>query len=371
MTYALDLFAGTGWGVACQRLGIHEYGVEIMPEAIQTRQANGMTTLYTDVWDGLLGNIPTPHHDILIASPPCQTFSVAGHGAGRKALDEVIEAIEQHAYKDPELLKEFGEQHDDRTALVLTPLAHVYRDRPEHVVLEQVPSVLPVWDAYAGVMWELGYSVSTRLLHAEQYGVPQTRKRAILIASQTRPADMPKPTHSKYYSRDPYRMDDGVLPWVSMADALKRFDYDTRYTQNNKLANQSVRPLSHPAPTVTAGHDSGNRGFIQENGVFTIATPAEVAALQSYPTMLRSNYGTGGDASNRGERLISEPAPTLTSKADRMKWDGERNMTAGEASALQTYEQGFAWAGAKTKQMLQIGNAVPPLLAQRVLETLI
>lgn len=34
---ALDLFAGTGWGVACQALGIEEYGVEIMPEAIATR----------------------------------------------------------------------------------------------------------------------------------------------------------------------------------------------------------------------------------------------------------------------------------------------------------------------------------------------
>lgn len=49
---ALDLFAGTGWGVACQ-LGIEEYGVEIMPEACATRAANGMITLYADVWTGL------------------------------------------------------------------------------------------------------------------------------------------------------------------------------------------------------------------------------------------------------------------------------------------------------------------------------
>jgi DNA (cytosine-5)-methyltransferase 1 len=41
---ALDLFAGTGWGVACQRLGIEEMGVEIMPEARATRAANGMHT---------------------------------------------------------------------------------------------------------------------------------------------------------------------------------------------------------------------------------------------------------------------------------------------------------------------------------------
>ena len=80
---ALDLFAGTGWGVACQRLGIKEAGVEIMPEAIATREANGMETIYRDVWDGL--KLTEEQHreqygpyGLLIASPPCQTFSTAG-----------------------------------------------------------------------------------------------------------------------------------------------------------------------------------------------------------------------------------------------------------------------------------------------------
>ena len=193
---ALDLFAGTGWGVACKRLGIKEMGVEIMPEAVETRKANGMHTIYRDVWDGLLrpeqipaiaaflaaGGTFAEAYEPLIGSPPCQTFSMAGKGAGRAALDEVIEAIELHAYKDPAALLEFGEKHDMRTALVLTPLAHVWRDRPRLVALEQVPTVLPVWEACADVMRELGYSVETAILNAEQYGVPQTRKRAILVA---------------------------------------------------------------------------------------------------------------------------------------------------------------------------------------------
>lgn len=51
---ALDLFAGTGWGVACKWLGIEEKGVELMAEAVATRMANGMETIYRDVWDGLL-----------------------------------------------------------------------------------------------------------------------------------------------------------------------------------------------------------------------------------------------------------------------------------------------------------------------------
>jgi DNA (cytosine-5)-methyltransferase 1 len=321
---ALDLFAGTGWGVACQRLSIEEMGVEIMPEAVATRTANGMRTVYRDVWDGLLLSREVHEacygpYTLLIASPPCQTFSMAGHGVGRRALDDVIRAIDLHAYKDPQELLEFGREHDPRTALVLTPLAYIYRDRPQYVALEQVPTVLPVWEAYADVMRDWGYSVDTAVLQAEQYGVPQTRKRAILVARLNGEVSLPKPTHSRYYATKPEKLDGDVLPWASMADAIGWTAEEaegSRFTQNNKLTNQAVRGLNQPAPTITAGHDSGNRGFFDPDGQFFKAAVAEVSALQSYP-------------------------------------------------------EGFKWQGAKTKQFLQIGNAVPPLLAEAVLTALI
>lgn len=310
---ALDLFAGTGWGVACQMLDIDEEGVEIMPEAVATREVNGMKTPYRDVWDSLLGSRRS--YDLLIASPPCQTFSMAGNGAGMRALSHVLSAIESGVYKEPLALHDYVEILDPRTALVLTPLAHVYRDHPRLVAWEQVPTVLPVWDACADVMRGMGYSVATGVLNAEQYGVPQTRRRAFLIARLDAEARLPEPTHSRYYAKEPSRLDPGVLPWRSIAEALQRVDFETRYTQNNKLAHQAVRFLREPAPTVTAGHDSGNRGFLDAEGVLTVATVAEVSALQSYPAS-------------------------------------------------------FKWQGSKTKQLLQIGNAVPPALALAILQTL-
>ena len=283
---ALDLFAGTGWGVACRWLGIEEYGVDNMPEVIETREANGMKNLFNDVWDGLIGPMESNgertstaylpsgqisvlrNYNLLIASPPCQTFSMAGKGEGRKALDQVLSAIDAGTYKNPEVLKELEEQTDPRTALVLTPLAYAYRDRPKFIVLEQVPTVLPVWERIAEELREIGYSVVTGNLQAEMYGVPQTRKRAILIARNDGvEAKMPTPTHSRYYPRDPKRLDEGVLPWVSMAEAL---------------------------------HWGSKE-------------------LDQHPT-LRSNYGTGGDPAARGERGADQPAPTITSKADRNQW---------------------------------------------------
>lgn len=431
---ALDLFAGTGWGAACKRLGIKEMGVEIMPEAIATREANGMETIYRDVWDGLKLTAEQfrakyGSFGLVIGSPPCQTFSLAGKGAGRAALDEVLEAIELHAYKDVDALLSFGELHDMRTALVLTPLAYIWRDMPKLVALEQVPTVLPVWEACAEVMREWGYEVKVEVLNAEQYGVPQTRKRAILVARRGGPVDLPTPTHSRYYSRTPDKLDIGVKKWVSMAEALGWGGDETHWTGNNKLAHQSVRPLTAPAATITAGHDSGNRGFIDSAGNFTVATVDEVAviqsypagrgltdrpsptitgggtetggaepiakfherytgapgwvgatgrlttdeaaALQTYPAWLRSNYSDPLTQSGRGERSTGEPAPTLTSKALGNKWDGDRNMTGDEAASLQTFESPFVFCGAKGKQFLQIGNAVPPLLAEHILAALI
>ena len=252
---ALDLFAGTGWGVACQRLGIPERGVELMEEAVATRTANGMETVYRDVWEGLLLShemhvLLYGVYKLLIASPPCQTFSVAGKGAGRAALNEVIEAIRLHAYKDPQALLQFGEKHDMRTALVLTPLAYVYRDRPQYVALEQVPTVLPVWEACAEVMREWGYDVKTAVLYAEQYGVPQTRKRAILVARLDGPVALPEPTHSRYYSGNPTKLDPGVLPWVSMAEALgwAADEPERLLCPTNLRPNAAVRATDRPAP---------------------------------------------------------------------------------------------------------------------------
>jgi DNA (cytosine-5)-methyltransferase 1 len=459
---ALDLFAGTGWGVACQRLGIKEAGVEIMPEAVATRTANGMETIYNDVWDGL--KLTAEQHreqygsyGLLIASPPCQTFSLAGKGAGRAALDEVLEAIELHAYKDAEALLAFGEAHDMRTALVLSPLAYVWRDRPRLVAMEQVPTVLPVWQACAEVMREWGYDVKVEVLNAEQYGVPQTRKRAILVARRGGEVHMPIPTHSRYYSRTPEKLDAGVKKWVSMAEALgwgatdqpshtitggnahgpdhwasggalarrtldakiggpawidkpdvttdsrttygNRFDvehvaalqtYPTGAIKNmgrgmvERYGDRPGRSLNQPAFTLRAsagGMEPG--GFLWENGDATTRKldPEEAAALQSYPTHIAAS---GTSCRVVDPRPVTSPAPTITG-AGNAEWGTRptraaapkdrdpngRGVTTIEAATIQSFDPPFIWCGTKTKQFLQIGNAVPPLLAEHILAALI
>lgn len=429
--HALDLFAGTGWGVACRALGIEEHGVEIMPAAIETRTANGMRTIYNDVWDGLVDPSIVPDHDILIASPPCQTFSVAGHGNGRAALDAVRDLIRTGTvYGGATLRREAKHLRDERTALVLAPLAYAIQHRPMYIAFEQVPTVLPVWDECARVLRHLGYSVAVGNVNAEQYGVPQTRKRAVLVARRDGGvAKLPHPTHSKYHTRTPDRLDDGVMPWVSMASALGwGLTERPGVTVGNAVgrgliggsgAKQAVTDAMHSGAWIDSPHGVGTT-YAERTRI----DDQDAAALQTYPRM-RSNYGTGGDPAKRGERSIDQPAPTVTSKIDRNKWldldavadivrdnvndqsgtpyDAEWpakrpaltlagrpliphpgatanrfngstksrndgiNITEEQASLLQTYPHGFAWRGTKTDRFLQIGNAVPPVLAMHIL----
>lgn len=397
---ALDLFAGTGWGVACQRIGIKEYGVEIMPEACATREANGMETVYNDVWDGLAGKAVYPEYDLLISSPPCQTFSTAGKGAGREALDDVLGLIAEAAYKLPGAgLREIASERglDDRTALVLSPLAHVWRDKPKYVAWEQVPAVLPVWEACAKVMREWGYSVDTAVLHAEQYGVPQTRKRAILVARLEGEVKLPKPTHSKYYSRTPEKLDEGVLPWVSMAEALGWGAIDQpshtivggsahgpdRYASGGN----AVRKALDAKIGTTQRIDKSDQTVTSKNTEFTQRFDvADVAALQTYPTTawgytnrpamtvvnsVGRGLGGGSGAQGQIKKAIEtgDFIPSIHAKSDA--YAEATRITVPEAGVLQSYERPFVWCGTKTKQFLQIGNAVPPLLAEVILRSLL
>ncbi len=381
-----DLFAGAGgWDLAAEHLGIRARGVEIMPEARATRDANGLETIHNDVWTF----DPDRKASGLIASPPCQTFSAAGKGSGRKALDDVLATIWSGAYRDLQALRDVGEKvGDDRTALVLTPLHFATVGGYRWLAWEQVPTVLPVWQACAEVLDAEGWSTWTGYLHAEQYGVPQTRKRAFLLASLDGPVKPPTPTHSRYYSRDPGKLDLGVEKWVSMAEAL-----------GWGLAER-------PSPTITGGST--------ETGG---AEP--IAKLARYTS--RPDWVMGTTNVRNGEyqgRSVHEPAPTITAASRSFRWgvppllvetpgvkggnmqqnrvtrddlpewvthmgdvynsnvDGSTGrdpesvrVTVAEAGVLQSFPVGYLWEGNKGKQYLQCGNAVPPGLALHALSS--
>ena len=310
----LDLFAGSGVAVATKKMGITEHGVEIMPEAIATRDAAGFSTPYNDAWE-----IESPARlgldtRVLWASPPCQSYSTAGRGAGRKALDQVVTAIKDRDWQDIDKLRDLGHRvGDDRTALVLTPLAYVHKYRPEFVAFEQVPTVLSVWEAHREPLEEMGYSVWVGYLDSENYSVAQSRHRAYLIARR-----------------------DGV-------------------------------PAAPPAPR------GGVRTMFDELGWGITDRPSPT--LTSHLGVTCSPTGTQGvylKAIERGAFIFKpgEPIPSkvATKGIGSLYAPNTINISSEEGGRLQSYPGGFPFQGSKTMIDLQIGNAVPPLVAEAVLE---
>lgn len=330
-----DLFAGAGgWDLAAARLGIRARGVENMPQARATREAAGLTTIHDDVWtfesDGKARG--------QITSPPCPTFSQAGKKSGLSAFADLERAIRTGRYRDRKRLKGLGDYlGDERTALVLTPLHFAAAsDSYEWLAWEQVSTVLPIWELCAEELRSLGWSVWTGCLTSEMFGVPQTRKRAFLLASRVATMTAPEVSHSRFHRHDPTRLDPGVTPWVSMAEAL------------------GWGLSERPAPTVTGGG--------------TATGGAEpIAHLDRYtnrPDWCYRRPSTTIVGSFKPEIVA---APGYRTTVSRQNAPNSVRITVQEAGILQDFPADYPWQGAQGKQFLQAGNAVPPSMGEGAL----
>jgi len=371
---ALELFAGSGWGVALNQLGIGALGIETMPEAILTRTGAGMVTLLDDEGKGVsAADLPDDiglGYGIHIGSPPCQTFSPAGNGEGRRNLHRVLAGIDEVA-RGARFRPDDG---DPRTWLVLEPLRVALAGRPTYIVWEQVGAVLPVWEACAAVLRSAhGYSTWTGKIRSEQYGVPQTRERAFMIARLDGvTAAPPTPTHSRYWERSPSRLDDGVLPWVSMADALG-FDGVMRsnYGTGGDPAARGERTTDQPSPTVTGKIDRNK--WVYRSGRMANGTERELSGRA--PTVHASRVGNVEWVHRRPATTV-QGDPRIAAPGHKDRAGGEPQfgptsirVTVEEAAALQSFPPEHRFAGGLGKRYLQVGNAVPPLLARAILET--
>jgi DNA (cytosine-5)-methyltransferase 1 len=339
--FDVDLFAGPGgWDEAARLLGRRPIGIELDAAACLTRAAAGHRTVRADVsafpLERLAGRVRG-----LAGSPPCTTFSAAGDGAGNAVTGHLAElaryAFAGHDKRDAHrrmIVADLAESGwpgkpmspEDRAAkieraaasavLVAEPARFIAAGRPEWIALEQVPAVLPLWQVYAEELRLRGYSAWCGKLNAADYGVPQTRERAILIASRVRAVSRPQPTH--YDPRKGLQL--WGTPWVSMAEALG---------------------WDEPAPTITSagGKAGANLSWVLERPSTTVQGDPRIG----HP---------GHKDREGGESQFAQDAVRISVR---------------EAAMLQSFRPDYPWQGSKTAQFQQVGNAVPPLLALHVL----
>jgi len=261
-----------------------------------------------------------PGADVVAGGPPCQGFSNLG----------------ERVPKDP------------RNQLWRQYLRCVEQVTPKVFVLENVPPLLKSaeYDEFRRIAESLGYRVDGRVLNSADYGVPQTRKRAIVIGSRVGAPTFPPQTHVDPLKRD--LMTHRLPNWLTVRDAIGHLPLTP--TGSNWHIGRSPTPKSlERYRSIPPG---GNRWNL----------PVELM-----PDCWKRKVKGGTDLFGR----LWWDRPSVTIRTEFYKPEkgrylhpvAHRPITHLEAALLQGFPEDFVFCGSKISVGIQIGNAVPPPLS--------
>jgi DNA (cytosine-5)-methyltransferase 1 len=288
--------------------------------------------------------------DCLIGGPPCQAFSVYNHQRG---------------------------MHDDRSQLFKEYLRLVEGLQPNWVVLENVTGILSAGNgaAFHAInlgLQELGYDVRTKILKAEEYGIPQERRRVVFLANRVgMPIIWPEQSHGQ-----------GKTPFVTIRDAISDLPILVN-GENSDAAQHSAEPnceyqremrigsnfvLNHSAPKLSQANLERMK-HIPPGGSWR-DIPFELLP-EGMKRAKRSDH-----TKRYGRMAWDAQSCTILTKCD-VHWgayihpEADRAITVREAARLQSFPDWFEFKGSRTEQYVQVGNAVPPRLGRCLGESII
>ena len=427
---APDLFAGAGgWDIAAHSLGVLPHGVENMPEAIATRDAAGLSTVFNDVWDGLRDESIVPDYQMGIASPPCfaaGTPVLTKRGA--IPIEQVVigDEVLTHMHRWRTVTDTMTRQADTiRIGPIVTTADHPFYYR-EKVREWDNSARRYVWD-----VTEEPEAEADRWIHAGDsrgvfFGIPQQ-----VPWDDTEPWAGRDARIAGRYVADGWVGRDGICiavgdgspepqgDWVqaSAGEHCRRFtSSDHEFADwladnfGSGAANKTLPAWVTAAPEwwkreLLAGYLEGD-GTVTSNGwtantvsqllasqlrllavnlgyqtsVFKVATP-DTTVIEGRTVNQRDYYSVHITRTNPSKRFTRDKDGVVKAMEtgefiDSPHGDGttyaeKTRITEPEAGVLQTFHRSWPWQGGKGKRFLQIGNAIPPLLAYRVLESLL
>jgi len=271
--------------------------------------------------------------DVIISGPPCQGFSMSGK-------------------RDP---------NDKRNSLFNEVIRITKYIKPKFVIIENVPGLksmkthngYPIDRLIVESFKEIKYSVTSKILNAADFGVPQLRKRVFFIASSKKEFTFPKPTHCENNLFSGYNGE--FKKWITTGEALgdipdigKNKYLKPQNEFQKKMSNCSDKILNH---------------YSMKHSKMVIKRMSMVPHGGNWTNIPKKFYNIGGEHSNNYKRLDpKKPAITIKHAIKSMIIHPKFNrcLTPREVARLQGFDNLFELIGTKSDQHQLLANAVPP-----------
>lgn len=385
----ISLFSGAGgMDLGFERAGFEiAYANDIMPEAVNTYNKNfSHQAILADITTVKSEELPDDV-DVVIGGFPCQGFSIANKN--------------RHT-------------EDKRNFLYLEMLRIIRDKKPKFFLAENVKGILSLGKGKVIQMIlkdfeSIGYKVDYKLVNAAEYGVPQARERVLIMGNRIGADNVfPEITYS-------IAGDDLFLPkaitteqaigWLSdvplkptnqkvdgklvknhiASENVKDKFWGRKYEVNqheicdylkfwrDKAGWTTKRIDDHFGYKYTAGH-----WFRKDNKSGSIPKPSdwwELKKILGFDDQYDKKVTTFVEKPIKFEQSLritnwDRPSDTITGTGPEIHVNKERRLSVRETAILQSFPLEFEFTGSLNKMYLQVGNAVPPLLAQRVAESI-
>lgn len=340
----LDLFCGAGglsWGLhknphfkTVVALDFDEYAIKTFKRNMPDADVVVGDITDSSVKDRVIGISENAKVNMIVGGPPCQGYSMKGKKLGLK---------------------------DPRNFLFREYLNLVERLQPAVFVIENVKGLLLSTNGWfkneiVQTIERLGYHVKFDILNASDFGVPQSRERAIFICSKNKPINLPTPTvKNKVTVRDAI----SDLSYLESAEGEFEQDYITN-------ANSDYQKQMRQGSSRLYNHKASNHKQVAIDKLKMI--PPE----QGKDCLPKELHGKQKFKTTWGRLKWDETSPTIDTRFDASS-NGTNNhpylnraITPREAARIQSFDDKFVFYGSKVHVRKQIGNAVPPLLAKAI-----
>jgi len=306
------------------------------------------------------------HIHLIVGGPPCQAYSLVGRAKLRS-----VEAAREN---------DDSSVDDQRKYLYRLYCQFLRHYKPDMFVFENVPGLLSAdngqhWKDIQNMLCKVGYKIEHQELDAQDFGVPQKRKRIIIIGWK-------KKTRHHYPEFQPIEANWTIADILADLPAIQAGEQGKKYRRGRP--RQYVAERLRTAEDVLTWHIA--RPHIERDREIYRLTIHEWADnnkhrrlhYQDIPEHLRTHKNIK-DFADRF-KIVAPDIPYCHTMLAHISKDGHyfihpdinqaRSLTVREAARIQSFPDNYFFEGSRTSAFTQIGNAVPPLMAQIIAESL-